>query len=83
MSQVEVSYNEMEQRVIEELEKHPHLYLATSVDDFVTVRRMGFVNDGLKIWMVTDELSRKYEQIMKNSRVAIAAGNIPSINVDL
>jgi general stress protein 26 len=64
----------MEQRVIEELEKHPHLYLATSVDDFVTVRRMGFVNDGLKIWMVTDELSRKYEQIMKNSRVAIAAG---------
>ena len=74
MSQVEVSYDDMKKKVIEELERHPYIYLATSVDDFVTVRRMGFVNDSLKIWMVTDVSSRKYEQIMKNPQIAIAAG---------
>jgi general stress protein 26 len=74
MSQIEVSYEEMKQIVTKEIQKCPHVYLATSVGDFVTVRRMGFVSDGLKIWCVTDIDSRKYKQIQANPNVAIAGG---------
>jgi general stress protein 26 len=74
MSQIEVPYDEMKQKVVDYIEKHPYLYLATSEDKNVTVRRMGFINDGLKIWMVTDEESRKYKQITSNPKVAIASG---------
>ena len=75
MSQIELSYEEMKQKVIKDIQKHPRLYLATSEGEFVTVRRMGFVSDGLKIWFVTDLESRKYKQIMANPKVAIAGGD--------
>jgi len=74
MSQIEVPYDEMKQKVVEYIERHPYIYLATSEDSNVTVRRMGFINDGLKIWMVTDEESRKYKQITSNPKIAIASG---------
>lgn len=74
MSQNEVSYEDTKLRMIEEIGKHQRGYLATSVGDSVTVRRMGLVPDGLTIWCLTDEETRKYRQIKENPNVAIAAG---------
>lgn len=75
MSQVEASYEEMKQKVIDEIEKHRKIYLATSVGDHVTVRRVGVISDGLKMWFVTDHESRKYKQIEINPNVAVALGD--------
>jgi len=75
MSQIEVSYEDMKKKIIEEIQKHSRMYLATSYGNFVTVRRMGPVPDGLKIWFLTNVDSRKYQQIMANPNVAIAAGD--------
>ena len=75
MSQVEIPFEETKQRMIEEIQKHHQMYLATSMGDYVTVRRMGPVPDGLTIWFQTAVNSRKYEQLIKNSNVALAAGD--------
>lgn len=75
MSQVEIPYEDAKQKMIEEIQKHHRMYLATSEEDFVTVRRMGPVPDGLKIWFLTDVNSRKYKHLIKNSNVALAAGD--------
>lgn len=75
MSQVELSYEEAKQKMIEEIKKHHRMYLATSEGDFVTVRRMGPVPDGLTIWFLTDVNSRKYKHLIMNSNVALAAGD--------
>ena len=75
MSQIEVSYDESRERIAQEIRKYPHLYLATSEGEFVTVRRMGFVSEDLRIWFVTDKESRKYNQIAANLNVAIAGGD--------
>ena len=75
MSQVEISYEDAKQKMIEEIQKHHRMYLATSEGDFVTVRRMGPVPDGLKIWFLTDVDSRKYKHLMVNPNVALAAGD--------
>lgn len=75
MRQVEVSYAESRERIAQQISKCPRLYLATSADNYVTARIMGFVSDGLRIWFVTDERSRKVKQIAANPNVAIAGGD--------
>jgi general stress protein 26 len=75
MSQIEVSYEDMKQKVADELRKHQKGYLATSEGKFVTVRRMGYVSDGLTIWCLTDKDSRKCNHIKANPNVAIAVGD--------
>ena len=52
MSQVEASYDEMKQMVIDEIGKHRIMYLATSEGEHVTVRRMGLVSNGLRISII-------------------------------
>ncbi len=75
MSQIELSYEDSKRKVIEEIQKHSKMYLATSQGDTVTVRRMGPIPDGLTICFLTDVDSRKYKHMMKNPNVAIAAGD--------
>jgi hypothetical protein len=74
MSQVEAPYEEMKQMVIDEIEKHRIMYLATSEGEYVTVRRMGLVSDGLRMWFVTDQESRKYQHMKSNPNIALACG---------
>jgi hypothetical protein len=74
MSQTELPYKEVEERMKSQIQKHDRGYLATSKGDKVTVRQMGMVSDGLTIWFLTDEKSRKYAQMMKNPNIGIAAG---------
>ena len=82
MSQIELSYEDTKQKMIEEIQKHTRMYLATSEGEFVTVRRMGPIPDGLTIRFLTDVNSRKYKHIMLNSQVALAAGDDLQIEGD-
>ena len=72
MGQIEVPYDETKERIAREMREYPRLYLATSEGKHVTVRFMGFVSEGLRIWFVTDKESRKYKQIAANPSVGIA-----------
>jgi len=78
MSQVEISYEELEQEFIKELanlgseELHSERgILATSKDDRVTARRMRLLSDGLTLYGWTNRYTRKSEQIMANPKVSV------------
>lgn len=75
MKQVEVSYDESKERIAQEIRKHARVYLATSEGNAVTVRFMGFVSEGLRIWLVTDEKTRKCKHIAANPHVGMAIGD--------
>jgi hypothetical protein len=75
MRQIEVSFEESKERIAREIAKCPRLYLATSSGDSVSVRIMGFVSAGLRIWFLTDEKTRKYKQLAANPNMAIAGGD--------
>ena len=80
MKQVEMSYEELEKQMIEELSKlgteglYQRGILATSVNDYVTARRMRIIPDGLTLYGVTDRGLRKAQQIMANPNVAVVVG---------
>jgi len=74
MSQVEISYEETKQKMIEEIQNHERGYLATSKGESVYVRQMMLISDGLTIWFITDQNTRKYKQIKANPNVGIAMG---------
>ena len=82
MSQIELSYDELESTIINELDKlcEDGLYkrgiLSTSKDNHVTARRMRFIPNGLTLYAWTDTRSRKVEQIKSNSNVAVVVGFI-------
>jgi uncharacterized pyridoxamine 5'-phosphate oxidase family protein len=70
----EINYDELEQKMIEELEKHRFVVLATADGKKVTARTMILVSKDLKIFFMTNKNYRKYQQIMVNPYVAIVAG---------
>ena len=74
MSKVEIPFDETEQKMSEELYKHERGYLATSEGESVYVRQMMVLSDGLKIWLLTDKRSRKYQHIKANPNVGLAVG---------
>lgn len=76
MSQIELSYEYLRQDMIEEIKKYHLGFLASSEADFVTVRQMQLIINGLTIYCHTGIYRRKYKQIMANPQVAIAAGNL-------
>lgn len=76
MSQIELSYEDMKQEMIKEIQKHQFVVLATSEGESVTARSMLLISNGLKIFFMTNPNYRKYNQIMANPNVAIAAGNL-------
>ncbi len=76
MNQTEISYEDLEQEMLQEIKKYQYGVLATAEGEFVTARVMVFVTQGMTIYCVTPIWSRKYRQIMANSNVAIAAGNL-------
>jgi general stress protein 26 len=76
MSQIELSYEDLKQEVISEIQKHERMVLATSEGEFVTARTMRCVPNGLNIYNLTNRNSRKYEQITANPKVALAYGNL-------
>ena len=78
MSQVEISYEELEQEFIEALADlgsedlgSERGVVATSKDDHVTARRMRLLSDGLTLYGWTIRSSRKAEQIIANPKVSV------------
>jgi nitroimidazol reductase NimA-like FMN-containing flavoprotein (pyridoxamine 5'-phosphate oxidase superfamily) len=74
MSQIELSYEELEQDITAEIHKYTRGYLATSDGKSVYVRSMMIVSDGLTIWFLTDKKTRKCRHIEVNPNVAVAIG---------
>jgi general stress protein 26 len=78
MSQVEISYEELEQEFLMELANlgsedlgSERGVLATSKNDHVTARRMRLLSDGLTLYGWTLRSTRKAGQIMANPKVSV------------
>jgi general stress protein 26 len=78
MSQVEISYEELEQEFLKELADlgsegrgSERGILATSQDDNVTARRIRLFSDGLTLYGYTIQQMRKAKQIIANPRVSV------------
>ena len=78
MRKIDYSYKEMEKEMKEKIanlcvegERAQRGVLATSANDFVTARKMGFIPDGLKLYGWTNRTSRKHQQIMANPNVSV------------
>jgi general stress protein 26 len=76
MSPTNLDCEELKLAIIEQLKKTLIGALATAEGDFVTARQMMFISDGLTIYFMTTNFTRKYKQILVNPNVAIALGNI-------
>jgi nitroimidazol reductase NimA-like FMN-containing flavoprotein (pyridoxamine 5'-phosphate oxidase superfamily) len=76
LSQIELSYDDLKQKMITEFQKHDHGILATSDGGYVTARKVRLVYNGLTFFCFTDRRSRKYQQMKANPNVAITADNI-------
>lgn len=76
MSQIELSYEDTKQMIIEEIKKHQLMILATSEGDLVTARQMRCIPKGLTIYCNTNHYSRKYKHMLANPNVALAAGGL-------
>jgi general stress protein 26 len=73
---MEIKYTILEQEIIQFLDDHKILILATSANDRVTARSMSCINIGLTIYFQTDKRFIKFEQIKQNPKVALCAGNL-------
>lgn len=76
MSRITCDSYELKEEIITMLEKEKHIVLATCSDGRVTARTMSHVNTGMDIFFQTDKKFLKVEQILKNPRVALCAGNL-------
>lgn len=76
MGKIALDIFKLEEEIITMLEKEKHVILATCSDGRVTARTMSHVNVGMEIFFQTDKRFLKVEQILKNPRVALCAGNL-------
>ena len=76
MSQGELPYEDIKERIVQTLEKHSLGVLATSNEDVVRAGMMRIVSKGLKVYCFTDMNSRKYHQMKSNPNVALVVQNI-------
>ena len=72
----EINYDILKDEAIQFLGAQKFLVLATSSDDRVTARTMGYVNKGLTIYFQTDRTFLKVKQIEKNPYVALCGANV-------
>jgi uncharacterized pyridoxamine 5'-phosphate oxidase family protein len=72
----EINYDILKDEAIQFLGAQKFLVLATSSDDRVTARTMGYVNKGLTIYFQTDKTSLKVKQIERNPNVALCGANV-------
>jgi uncharacterized pyridoxamine 5'-phosphate oxidase family protein len=73
---MEIDYDVLKEEVLQFLDKHKILFLATSADDRVTARAMSCVHMGFEIYFQTSNKSDKFAQLVKNPKVALCAANI-------
>jgi hypothetical protein len=71
-----LSYAEVEQEVLDLLDRNRTMVLATSAEGRVTARMMSLVHDGLTLYFQTGTNSVKYQQMTENTQVALCASNL-------
>jgi general stress protein 26 len=76
MGKITLDTYELKEEIIAMLEREKHIVIATCSDGRVTARTMSHVNAGMDIFFQTDKRFLKIEQILKNPRVALCAGNL-------
>ncbi len=76
MSQIELSYEDTKQEMVEEIKKRQYMILATSENDRVMARTVLFIPHELSVFFVMRPATRKYTQIAANPNVAVASGNL-------
>jgi general stress protein 26 len=76
MSQIEIPYSELLDKMKRELLKYRLLVLATSDGEKVTARTVRCIPDGLKVYIATNKNSIKWNQVKANPNVALAGGNL-------
>ena len=76
MSHIELSYDYLKQKVIQELEKYQFVILATTDGEKAYARSIVRISNGLTLYCMTGEYTRKYKQALENPNIAIAYGNI-------
>ncbi len=73
---MKINYDTLNDEVIQFLDTHKILMLATSANNRVTARSMSCVNKGLTIYFQTDKKSIKFKQIERNPQLALCAENV-------
>jgi len=76
MAVEELEYAELEQEVLELIDRNRTMVLATCADTRVTARMMSIIHDGLMLYFQTGQDSTKYRQMAANSQVALCTGNM-------
>ena len=72
---MELSYRDLKEEIIKEIQKYQFGFLATSDEGFVTVREIRCVPNGVTVYCFTNRNSKKCTQITANPNVALAYGN--------
>jgi general stress protein 26 len=76
MSDSKVAYQELKDKAVNELEKHQLVVLATTDGEKVSARTILRISNGLTLYCLTGQYTRKYKQAAMNPAVAIAYGNL-------
>ncbi|MCW4050413.1 MAG: pyridoxamine 5'-phosphate oxidase family protein [Candidatus Bathyarchaeota archaeon] len=76
MSHSKLPYEDLKQKAIKEIEKHQLVVLATTDGESVTARTILRISNGLTLYCLTGQYTRKYKQVTENPSVAIAYGNL-------
>ena len=73
---MEINYENLENEVIEMLEKNSIWVLSTSLNDYVTSRPMSIIHIGLNIYFQTNKGYIKHEQMSINKQISLCCQNI-------
>jgi uncharacterized pyridoxamine 5'-phosphate oxidase family protein len=73
---VEIDFGLLRNEVVDLLDKHKVLMLATAANNRVTARSVSCVHRDLKVLFQTDRNLLKYKQIARNPNVALCADNM-------
>lgn len=76
MSESKLLYDDLEDKAIKELEKHRLVVFATTDGEKVSARTILRISNGLTLYCLTGQYTRKYNQVTRNPNVAIASGNL-------
>jgi general stress protein 26 len=71
-----LDFNQIMKEKVEFLDAHDHMSLATAQNDLATVRIVTYVNDGLNLYFITNQHSKKYIQINANPKVSACIDNV-------
>ena len=73
---MDINYSELENEILDALDKNSTWVLSTSFNNYVTSRTMSIVHIGLNLFFQTNRCYVKHEQMELNEQVALCYQNI-------